>query len=242
MSANADHTASVTLFEEIWKALIAKRGSNLRFPKEVLWLGGAPGCGKGTHTATIMRERGFTAGPVVMSDLLNTPEMKKIKDAGKLVGDREVIGILLETLLDPKFANGVVVDGFPRTRAQARCIRLLFARIQELTKKANLPPTSFTMFVLMVSESEAVRRQLERGERAKKQNEQVKATGKGQLQELRSTDTDPEAARSRFKVFLEQSFDALESLKDAFPFFQISSEGSIEQTTAAIKAAFASKK
>ena len=43
---------------------------------------GAPGSGKGTHTKFIMQARGFAGEPIVISSLLNTPEMKRVKDAG----------------------------------------------------------------------------------------------------------------------------------------------------------------
>ena len=39
------------------------------FPKEIMWLGGAPGSGKGTNTPFILRERGLTAPPLVISEV-----------------------------------------------------------------------------------------------------------------------------------------------------------------------------
>ena len=44
----------------------------LPVPAEVLFLSGAPGSGKGTNTKLIMKERGMSAPPVVVSDLLNS--------------------------------------------------------------------------------------------------------------------------------------------------------------------------
>ncbi len=60
------------------------------FPKEIILLGGAPGAGKGTQTQFIMRARGLTCPPIVISDLLTTPEMERIKAQGGMVGDKEV--------------------------------------------------------------------------------------------------------------------------------------------------------
>jgi adenylate kinase len=40
------------------------------FPKEVIWLSGAPGAGKGTMCKFIMQERGLTSGPIETSSLL----------------------------------------------------------------------------------------------------------------------------------------------------------------------------
>jgi adenylate kinase len=80
------------IFEAVWQDLEAEYGrANLRFPKELILLGGAPGAGKGTNTAFISRARGLTCPPIVISTLLDSPEARAIKDAGQLVGDREVV-------------------------------------------------------------------------------------------------------------------------------------------------------
>ena len=68
---------AVALFNAVWTSLEASVGrDNLVFPKCLFWLNGAPGAGKGTNTALIMQRRGFASGPVVVSDLLQTPEVR----------------------------------------------------------------------------------------------------------------------------------------------------------------------
>ena len=80
------------IFNSVWASLEDELGEeNLRFPKEIFWLNGAPGAGKGTNTDFIMQYRDLTAPPLVVSGLLKSPEAQKMKDAGMLVGDREVI-------------------------------------------------------------------------------------------------------------------------------------------------------
>ena len=96
------------IFLSVWGDLQESSGQqNLRFPREIIWLGGAPGSGKGTNTPYIMKSRGITAAPIVISKLLSSPEAKKIKDAGGMVGDREVVALLLQRLLDPMYQSGV---------------------------------------------------------------------------------------------------------------------------------------
>src|SRR5690606_34760055 len=81
------------IFNSAWQELEEALGrDNLRFPNEIILLGGAPGAGKGTNTAFIANTRGLTCPPVVISALLDTPEAKRLKDAGSMVGDREVVG------------------------------------------------------------------------------------------------------------------------------------------------------
>ena len=104
------------IFESVWESLEAEFGlQNLRFPKEIILLGGAPGAGKGTNTAFILKTRGLTCPPLGVSSLLDSPEARRVKDAGYMVGDREVVGILFRRLLQPEYRDGCILDGFPRT-------------------------------------------------------------------------------------------------------------------------------
>ena len=105
----------------MWQGLEAQIGrENLRFPKEIILLGGAPGAGKGTNTTFIAKARGLTCGPIVISSLLDSPEARRFKDAGSMVGDREVIDLLFRRLLKPEFRDGVILDGFPAHQGPGR--------------------------------------------------------------------------------------------------------------------------
>src|SRR5579863_8376888 len=114
------------IFDAVWGELEADFGrENLRFPKEIILLGGAPGAGKGTNTAFIAKVRGLTCQPIVISSLLNSPQARALKDAGAMVGDRDVIGLVLRELLRIEYLDGVILDGFPRTNVQVECLKLL---------------------------------------------------------------------------------------------------------------------
>ena len=79
------------IFHSIWHELEQEVGvENLHFPAEIFWLNGAPGAGKGTQTAFIMEFRDLTEKPIIVSELLNSPEARKKIDAGMLAGDREL--------------------------------------------------------------------------------------------------------------------------------------------------------
>ena len=121
------------IFNSVWADIESEVGKEkLNFPREILWLNGAPGSGKGTHTKTAMKYRDFTAGPIVVSDLLKSPAARKRIDAGMLVGDREVTYLVIKSLLKPIYENGVVVDGYPRTKVQVECLKLLYNKLNEL--------------------------------------------------------------------------------------------------------------
>jgi adenylate kinase len=87
---------------------------------------GPPGCGKGTQAARVVAREAIPH--VSTGDLLRaavrdaTPlglRAKPIMDAGRLVPDDLVIGLVRERLGRPDAASGFLLDGFPRTTAQA---------------------------------------------------------------------------------------------------------------------------
>lgn len=230
------HDAKI-IFDPIWDDLEAHFGrQHLRFPKEIILLGGAPGAGKGTNTAFIAQTRGLTCSPIVMSALLDTPEMKKIKDAGNMIGDREVLAVLLRQLLKPEYRDGVILDGFPRTKTQVECLKMLYEKMTQLWREFYGTPLAMhfrqpvmQIVVLFVDEKESVERQLKRGRETKLHNAEVRRTGTGQLWEERATDFDEKLARRRYRVFKEQTWDALLSLKDIFHYHLINAQGTFAE-------------
>lgn len=242
LSGDVEIKDAQIIFDPIWADLEADFGRDrLRFPKEIILLGGAPGAGKGTNTPFIARARGLTCAPIVMSSLLDTPEMKKIKDAGGMIGDREVLGLLLRRLLKPEYRDGVILDGFPRTTVQVECLKMLYGKMIQLWREFYGTPLGIHfrqpvvhIVVLFIDEKESVARQLKRGREVKLHNIEARRTGHGQLWEERVTDFDESLASRRYRVFKEQTWDALLSLKDIFHYHLINAEGSIQEVEANI--------
>jgi adenylate kinase len=230
------------IFKTVWETLEEEVGhEHLWFPKELILLGGAPGAGKGTQTRFIMETRGLTCPPIVVSKLLTTPEAERIKDQGGMVGDREVVGIVLRKLLEEEFRDGAVLDGFPRTRVQVECLKLLVDRINQLHKEFQNTPlaTSFRRptihaMVLFVTERTSVERQLKRGREITEHNREARDTGVGDLIPQRETDLSEETARRRYRVFKEQTWHALTSLKEIYHYHYVNAEGPIAEVEANI--------
>ena len=223
------------IFKTVWAALEEEIGhENMRFPKEIILLGGAPGSGKGTQTRFIMESRGFTCPPIVISDLLVTPEAQEIKNRGGMVGDQDGVAILLRRLLQEDFRDGAVLDGFPRTRVQVECLKLFVDQIEKLhnefkhtTLALNFRRPTIHAMVLFVSEKTSIDRQLQRGLEIVAANKEFEETGVGKFQELRETDLKEDSARHRYKVFKEQTWDALKSLKEIYHYHFVNAEGDI---------------
>ncbi len=230
------------IFNSVWAKLEEEFGEeDLRFPKEIFWLNGAPGAGKGTNTNFIMKYRDLTAPPLVVSSLLHSPEAEKMKDAGLLVGDREVIEIMFRKLLEPIYKTGAVVDGFPRTKVQVECVKLLYSKLIELRGKyfntlysEYFKKPHFHIVVLFVDEKESVKRQIHRGLEAKAHNDEVKESGVGELVDLRATDLDPEAALNRYRTFKEKTYGALKDLREIFFYHFINAHGPVDVVRARI--------
>lgn len=90
---------------------------------------GAPGAGKGTQAEVISEKLSIPAvstGNIIREALANGTEMglkaKSFIDAGQLVPDDVVIGIIKERLAKDDCANGFILDGFPRTIPQAEAL------------------------------------------------------------------------------------------------------------------------
>ena len=224
------------IFNRVWKDLETEIGrENLHFPKELILLGGAPGAGKGTNTDFIRKVRGISAEPIVISQLLDSPEARKIKAGGGMVGDEEVLRLLLRELLKPRFRDSTVLDGFPRTKVQVECLKMLYDQMINLRREFSNTPEAhhfkqptFHIMVLFVDEAESIARQLKRGRETITHNAEVRHSGVGELWEERTTDFDPELARNRYRTFKEKTYDALVSLKQIFHYHFINAQASIE--------------
>lgn len=230
------------IFNEVWNELVQERGTTgLTFPREIFWLNGAPGAGKGTQTRFIMEYTGLTAQPIVISDLLHSPEARRLKDAGMMVGDREVTSLLMRELLRSENRTGVVVDGYPRTKVQVECLKLFYQKLTHLRREYLGTESEdvfhkpvFHIVVLYVDESTSVQRQLQRGKKARLANEHAETAGIGDVRDVRKTDLSEVSARNRYRTFKEVTYESLTSLREIFHYHYVNAQDSVELVQQAI--------
>jgi adenylate kinase len=222
------------IFETVWAQMTREQGEgNVRFPKEIFWLNGSPGAGKGTQTRFIMEFRDLTAPPILTSELLHSREAERLKDEGMMAGDREVTSLVFRRLIDPTYSSGAIVDGYPRTKVQVECVKLLFNKLTQVgqnhAEAALFHNSVFHIIVLFIDEPESVQRQFLRGRRAMEHNDQVRKSGMGQIVEVRKTDLSEDAARNRYRTFKEITYEALKSLREVFHYHYINAHGTIRE-------------
>ena len=151
-----------------------------------LILFGPPGSGKGTQSEKLIAKYGLkhlSTGDLLRSEIAGKTELglkaKSFMDAGQLVPDAVVIGMVDAAISANKGVNGFLFDGFPRTKAQAEALDdLLRSHATEI----------HVVLALDVPEEELIQRMIGRS----------KTSG-------RTDDADPEVQKKRISVYRNET-------------------------------------
>lgn len=148
---------------------------------------GPPGAGKGTQAARIVAKHGIpqlSTGDMLRAAVAaGTPvgqKAKAVMDAGGLVSDEIVIGIVADRIEEPDAKKGFILDGFPRTLAQAEALDAMLD-----SKGVKLD----AVLELKVDQSKLVDRIVRRAEEARAAGQPVRK------------DDDPEVFKTRLEAY-----------------------------------------
>lgn len=115
---------------------------------------GAPGSGKGTQAQRLMAEKGIpqiSTGDLLRAAVASGSELgrkaKSAMDAGELVSDDIVLGMIRERLAEDDVADGFILDGFPRNESQAESLDELLAELGQPLDAAVLMDVDFDILM-----------------------------------------------------------------------------------------------
>ncbi len=188
---------------------------------------GPPGAGKGTQATRLVEKHGvpqLSTGDMLRAAVAaQTPigqKAKAIMDAGSLVPDEVVIGLIDERIDDADCAKGFILDGFPRTVAQAEALRELLAR-----KRMALD----AVLELVVDEGVLV-------DRMRKRVDETRAAG-GTVR----ADDNPESFKTRLEAYRAQTAPVSAHYAGRGELTRIDGMAPIHEVTAAIDQALGGK-
>lgn len=186
---------------------------------------GPPGAGKGTQAARIVAKHGIpqlSTGDMLRAAVATqTPvgvKAKAVMDAGGLVSDEIVIGIVADRIEEPDCKKGFILDGFPRTLAQAEALDVMLA-----SKHLELD----TVLELKVDQSKLVDRIVKRAEEAKAAGQPVRK------------DDDPEVFKTRLEAYNRDTAVVSPYYAARGQVIEIDGMQSVDDVTAAIEKALA---
>ncbi len=205
---------------------------------------GAPGAGKGTQAKILAQKTGLphiSSGDIFRENLKNQTELGKMAqqymEKGDLVPDDVTIAMIRERLSRPDCARGAILDGFPRTPAQAEALDAMLA---DLGGKVGVVP------FIAVPEDELVERLSGRlickaqGHIFHKKFNPPKVPGVCDYDgsELYQREDDkPEVVRNRIRVYLEQTMPLVAYYRQRGLLVEIDGTQPIDQVTEALWAA-----
>ena len=196
---------------------------------------GAPGSGKGTQAKRLMKDRGIpqiSTGDMLRAAVASGTEFgqkaKAIMDAGQLVSDDIMIGIIRERLAEPDAENGFILDGFPRTRQQASDLEALLAELGKPLDAAVLLDVDFSVLMKRLTGRRTCSRTGKLLNIYFSPQEELDAVVQAGGELVQREDDNEETIGSRLDVYREQTEPVIEYYRERDALKIVPAEGSID--------------
>lgn len=184
---------------------------------------GPPGAGKGTQAKRLVEKHGIpqlSTGDMLRAAVAaGTPvglKARAVMEAGGLVSDDIVVGIIVDRIEEPDARNGFILDGFPRTVAQAEA---LDAALEAKGQKVDLA------LELKVDHAKLVDRIINRAEESRARGEEVRK------------DDDPEVFKTRLASYVRDTAVVAPYYKERGLLIEIDGQQPIDAVSDAIEKA-----
>jgi adenylate kinase len=204
---------------------------------------GAPGSGKGTQAQKLMADYGFqqiSTGDLLRGAVAAGTELgkraKAAMDAGELVTDDIVLGIIAERLAQDDCKNGFILDGYPRNLQQAKDLEPVLQQISQSLDAAVLLDVDMDILMKRLTGRRTCSKTgklLNIYFSPQEEIDAVKAAG-GEL--VQRADDNEETIGNRLKVYREQTEPLVEFYRDAGLLKVVEGEGDIEEIYSRLKA------
>lgn len=203
---------------------------------------GAPGSGKGTQAKRLMEEHQLVQ--VSTGDLLREAvaagtelgvKAKAAMDAGDLVTDDIVLGIIAERLARPDCAKGFILDGYPRNLQQAKDLEPVLANIGQSLDAAVLLDVDLDILMKRLTGRRTCSKTgklLNIHFSSQEELDAVTAAG-GEL--VQRADDNEETISKRLKVYTEQTEPLVDFYREAGLLKTVAGEGDIDEIYARLK-------
>ncbi len=205
---------------------------------------GAPGCGKGTQAKKLMEDRHIPQ--VSTGDMLREAvaagtrfglKAKTVMEAGNLVPDEVVLGIISERLARPDAADGFILDGFPRTTQQALDLEELLDQMGTPLDAAVLLDVDFDILMKRLTGRRTCSLTGKLLNVYFSPQEELDACTKAGGQLIQRDDDNEETIRNRLDVYRERTEPLVKFYRSRNKLRTIDADGAVDEVYARLTAA-----
>jgi adenylate kinase len=205
---------------------------------------GAPGSGKGTQALRLMAD--YNLPQISTGDLLRGAvnagtelgqRAKAAMDAGELVSDDIVLGIIAERLAQDDCADGFILDGFPRNLAQARALEPVLQKIGQSLDVAVLLNVNLDILMQRLTGRRTCSKTGKLLNIYFSSQEEIDAVTEAGSELIQRADDNEETITNRLKVYREQTEPLIAYYRAAGLLQTVQGEGEVDEIYARLKAA-----